>query len=263
MEKRKTSALHTVSVRSVENSGKKYIEGLIPYDSKSVPMFGTTEIIQKGAFNRAVSGKETVLALCNHDDSHVLGSTVSGTLILEDSDAGLVCKCSIPNTTYANDLYEIVSRGDVRTMSFGFYPETWEYNSDKKMRILKDVHLDEVSFGVSFPAYPETSSDATVRKVRKLFKRSIDVASINAILEKEALTDEDKETIKALIAELQSVIGEAKTEPEPDSRTDEEGEEAKETEELTLLETALELEILDLEEIKEEVEEKKAEEEAA
>lgn len=123
MEKRRISTLQNVSVRSVDNSGKKYVEGLIPYDSKSVPMFGITEIIQRGAFNRAISGEEKVLALYNHDDSHVLGNTASGTLVLEDSDAGLVCRCAIPNTTYANDLYEIILRGDIRTMSFGFFPE--------------------------------------------------------------------------------------------------------------------------------------------
>jgi HK97 family phage prohead protease len=237
-------------VRSVDNSGKKYIEGLIPYDSNSVPMFGVTEIIQKGAFNRAVTGKESVLALCNHNDSQVIGNTASGTLILEDSDAGLVCRCQIPNTSYANDLYEIVSRGDVRTMSFGFYPENWEYDSKGKVRFLKDVHLDEVSFGVSFPAYPETTSETVTRATRKLFKRSIDADSINAILEKETLSDDDKAKITELIATLQKVLGKSEPEkPKEEEKSGERADEAAEKEELELVETAIELELLDMEEL--------------
>jgi HK97 family phage prohead protease len=233
-----------VVVRSTEDSGKKYIEGLIPYNSKSLPLWGDViEVIERGAFNRAVSGKETVLALWNHDDSRVLGSTVSGTLVLEDSEAGLVCRCAIPNTTYANDLYEIVSRGDIRTMSFGFIPEDWDYNQKEKTRTLKDARLDEVSFGVSFPAYPETKSEVSIRG-GGLVKRAIDVESINALLDKEELTDDDKAQIEELIRVLQELIGgeqgesESQNEPPPE----EEARAAKEKEALALLTVAVELE---------------------
>jgi HK97 family phage prohead protease len=262
MKEKRFSSLHNVMVRSVDNSGKKYVEGLIPYDSKSVPMFGTTEIIKKGAFNRALAGKESVLALFNHNDSHVLGNTASGTLILEDSDAGLVCRCQIPNTSYANDLYEIVSRGDIRTMSFGFYPEKWGYDSNKKERVLEDVHLDEVSFGVSFPAYPETTSETITRATRKLFKRSIDADSINTILEKETLADEDKTKITELITTLQEVLGKSEPEkPKEEQKDAERADEAAEKEELELVETAIELELLDMDELNLKIEEALKEEE--
>ncbi|MDR1956893.1 MAG: HK97 family phage prohead protease [Treponema sp.] len=256
-EKRITS-LHKAEVRSLENGGKKYIEGLIPYNSKSLPMWGVTEIIDKGAFTRSLASAKPILALYNHNDSCVLGNTAAGTLALEDSDLGLLCRCTMPNTTYANDLFEIVARGDVKTMSFGFIPEKWEYSADGKQRTLKDVCLDEISFGVTFPAYPETTSETQVRATRRLMKRSIDVESINALLEKETLTEEDKTQIKELIGTLQGLIG--KTDPpadpktgDPDTRTDEQAE--KEAEELALVETAIELEIFDAEELKEEVEE--------
>jgi HK97 family phage prohead protease len=199
-------------------------------------MWGIIETIAKGAFNRALTGEEKTLALFNHNDSYVLGNTESRTLTLEDSNSGLVCRCELPNTTYANDLFEIVSRGDVKTMSFMFIPEKWEYSSEGKERTLKDVHLEEVSFGVSFPAYPETKSSVSTRGIRKLLKRTIDIDSINELLDKDTLTDEDKTQVNELICGLQEIVGIKRSEPGK-TMPDEEAEE------LALLAIATELEI--------------------
>jgi HK97 family phage prohead protease len=115
-----------LEIRSTEKEGKKHIEGIIPYDSKSVPMWGVTEIIDRTAFNKTLKDKKEIRALWNHNDSYILGNTKSETLELEDTDNGLICRCELPNTSYANDLYEIVSRGDVKTMSFGFIPVKYQ-----------------------------------------------------------------------------------------------------------------------------------------
>jgi len=194
-----------VEIRSFldDDSGKKYVEGLIPYDSESLPMWGMKEIISRTAFKNTLANGDEVRALWNHDYTHVLGSTRSTTLTLKNSDAGLVCRCELPNTTYANDLYEIISRGDVTTMSFGFTARKCVYDFDKDTRTLKDVELHEVSFGVPFPAYPETTSEVYTRGFSK---NKIDVLALNGILEKEEMTDGDRRTIESVINTLGTLI---------------------------------------------------------
>jgi phage head maturation protease len=64
-----------LEIRSTEKEGKKHIEGIIPYDSKSVPMWGMVEIIDRTAFNKTLKDETEVRALWNHNDSYILGST--------------------------------------------------------------------------------------------------------------------------------------------------------------------------------------------
>jgi HK97 family phage prohead protease len=203
-----------LEIRSTENDGKKLIEGIIPYDSKSVPMWGMVEIIDRAAFKKTLTDRKEVRALWNHNDSYILGSTKSETLELEDSDDGLICRCELPNTSYANDLYEIVSRGDVKTMSFGFIPVKWADSENGKLRTLKEVSLEEVSFGVTFPAYPETNSQTYLRGFKRM---KIDIESINEILEKEELTEEDLTAIKEVVETLSNLIKENSPETEEEA----------------------------------------------
>jgi HK97 family phage prohead protease len=187
MKKKQNIIFKNLTIRSDETESKKYIEGIIPYNSKSVPMWGITEIIDRSAFNKTLKDNKEVRALWNHNDSHVLGNTKSGTLALENTDDGLICRCELPNTTYANDLWEVVSRGDVKTMSFGFIPVKWQDADNGKLRTLKEVSLQEVSYGVAFPAYPETDSQTYMRG---FMKRNIDIEEVNEILEKEETENE-------------------------------------------------------------------------
>ena len=203
-EKRKLT-FKDIEVRSSINEGKKYVEGIIPYNSKSLPMWGTTEIIGKTAFNKTLSDKSEVRALWNHNDNYILGNTKSGTLTLENTETGLMCRCEFPNTSYANDLYEIIDRGDVKTMSFGFTPVKFEDTENGKTRTLKEVKLHEVSYGVTFPAYPETTS---ITYMRGLNKMNIDIEQLNEILEKDKLIDEDKQVIKQTVETLKNLLGE-------------------------------------------------------
>jgi HK97 family phage prohead protease len=272
-EKRSLSFTN-LSIRSSDTEGKRTIEGIIPYNSKSVPIWGTIEIIDETAFNKTLSDKSEVRALWNHNDSYILGSTKSGTLELENTDDGLICRCELPNTSYANDLYEIVNRGDVRTMSFGFMPIKWEDSNNGKLRVLKEVKLEEVSFGVVFPAYPETDSQTYLRRIHIMKKRSIDIESIAEILEKEELTEEEITQLKDMVVSINEIISEnSKEETEEKAAGEEEQREEitpqkdatakpeEDPDELELIQTAIELEILDLDEIKEQVEEKESEQE--
>jgi HK97 family phage prohead protease len=246
MDKSNFVIKNKISIRAESKENSHWIEGIIPYDSKSVPMWGTTEIIDKTAFRKTLADKTNVKALFNHDDSKVLGTTDNGTLELENSDEGLLCRCELPNTSYANDLFEIVKRGDVKTMSFGFLPLKWEDSNNGKLRTLKEVKLDEVSFCVSYPAYPETNS-----VIRKIFmKRNIDINNLSSILEKEELTEEDITALQEVVDSLTKLITKdeaaraeppkedtpPKTDTPPEEKEDKEKEEVK-SEIIALIET--------------------------
>jgi HK97 family phage prohead protease len=242
--KKQNITFRNLNIRSTEKEGKKYIEGIIPYDSKSVPMWGTTEIIDRTAFSKTLKDKAEVRAFWNHNDNYVLGNTKSETLNLEDSEDGLICRCELPNTSYANDLFEIVSRGDVRTMSFGFFPVKWEDTENGKLRTLKEVKLNEVSYGVTYAAYPETNSQTYLRGFKRM---KIDIESVDEILEKEELTEEDVTVLQEVVDGLTKLIKEKSpkkdeadraeppeedTQPKADTSPKEEDEDEKEKEEI-------------------------------
>jgi HK97 family phage prohead protease len=202
MKKEKRKLSFKIDIRSSENEGKKFVEGIIPYDSKSVPIWGVTEYIDKAAFNKTLLEND-VRALWNHNDNFILGNTKSKTLVLENTESGLICRCELPNTSYANDLYEIIDRGDVKTMSFGFTPIKWEDSESGKKRTLKEVQLHEVSFGVTFPAYQETTS---VTYMRNMENRKINVEKLDEILGKDDFDDNDKSEIQNTINILNNLI---------------------------------------------------------
>jgi HK97 family phage prohead protease len=86
------------------------------------------------------------------------------TLNLSEDSRGLRVEAELPNTTYANDLAELMRSGVVDSMSFGFtVPEggdTWQGDT----RTLSEIALHEVSVVTGHPAYPETAG-ASVRAV--------------------------------------------------------------------------------------------------
>ena len=164
--------LRGIEQRAAEKDGKKIITGFIPYNSRSVDFgWGFYEIMNPGCFKKTIKDKTEVRAFHNHDDSKVLGNTKSGTLSLTDTAEGLEVECELPNTSYANDLYEVIKRGDCRTMSFGMYVVKCEYEDKADgttIRTITEAALDEVSFGVAYPAYPETNSGAEERGLKAL-----------------------------------------------------------------------------------------------
>jgi HK97 family phage prohead protease len=114
-----------------------------------------TERIAPGAFSEAIGGD--VRALVNHDGGRVIGRTASGTLRLKEDERGLVVEIDVPNTTDGNDLWELVERGDISGMSFGFAVkhDEWDETGDMPIRTIHKVELFEVS-AVAWPAYDDT-----------------------------------------------------------------------------------------------------------
>lgn len=167
MEKRKRyHDAYTKAETREAPDGKRYIEGMIPYNSDSEEMWGWKERIAPGAFNRSLGRKDNqIYAFWAHDESKILGSRNNGSLVLEDREDGLHFSIELRDTEAMRDYWEAVSRGDVSGVSFGFFTEKeeWDQSSDPMTRTLKQVHLLEVSPGVAFPAYPGAQSDAARR----------------------------------------------------------------------------------------------------
>lgn len=131
------------------------------FNSQSVPM-GFVEVLAPGCFTRSLEDpSEDIVALINHDDDAPVGRLSTGTLKLNEDTTGLAFSLDLPETTRANDLKVNIARGDVKGCSFGFVcrEDSWEQKPDGSIvRTLLDVDLYEVSVGVTFPAYTDTTA---------------------------------------------------------------------------------------------------------
>jgi HK97 family phage prohead protease len=176
-----------------------------------------TERIAPGAFLRSLKSRNDIKLLWNHDTSDVLGSTRAGTMKLVEDGRGLRVTAELPNTTLGRDAAELLKRGDVDAMSFGFTVPRGgdEWNAEGTERTLREVMLHEVSI-VAFPAYSETAGTATVRGLAKIAQRAqVDVDALSDALLKlengEEMTEEDA---KLLSEVLDSIAPEKPDEPE-------------------------------------------------
>lgn len=113
------------------------------------------ERLDPGAFANTLGGD--IRALVDHDTGRIIGRSKSGTLRLSTDERGLKVEIDVPNTSDGNDLWELVDRGDVSGMSFGFrvLRQEWDERGETDIRIIKEVELIEVS-AVAFPAYDGT-----------------------------------------------------------------------------------------------------------
>lgn len=141
-------------------AGPKIVGHAAVFNQKSEEIFGFREIVLPGAFAKTIK-KNDVRALWNHDPNFVLGRKKNGTLSLSEDDVGLRVKISPPETSFAADVVEMIRRGDVDQMSFGFRTITdkWRKQDGETIRELVEVDLFDVS-PVTFPAYPQTDVSA-------------------------------------------------------------------------------------------------------
>jgi len=173
-------------IRAMENGDGMTFGGYAwKYNAPSLPL-PFTERIAPGAFTRTLKSKNDIRAYVNHDDRLLLGSTRAKTLRIEDRADGGYVEIDLPNTTWGNDIRELVKRGDITGMSFGFstVKDTWSASGNE--RTLAEVRLHEVSVVTGMPAYPQTT--AAVRSWLVPAKR----ASVNV------------DELAAAIAELQA-----------------------------------------------------------
>jgi HK97 family phage prohead protease len=112
---------------------------------------GVKERIAIGAFDEAVA-KSEVTANVNHDDAFLLGRTSSGTLRLKADELGLAFEVDVPDTTTGRDIGVLMSRGDLRDVSFAFTVDP------------EDIQIERAS---------ETESVDVIKRVAELFDVSV------------------------------------------------------------------------------------------
>lgn len=171
--------------------GKHFLTGYaIKFGQRSKKLGNYYEIIDA----RALDGVDLtdVKALVDHDYSKVLGRTLSNTLSLEIDNVGLKFEIELADTTYANDLYKSIERGDINECSFGFQINETDRNSTTVERIDSDTYLRtvkkikelrEISI-VSLPAYT-----STIAEIKRDLEQAVKQYEIEkATLELELLT---------------------------------------------------------------------------
>jgi HK97 family phage prohead protease len=184
-------------------------------DSQPLPF---TERIAPGAFRGSLRNRNDIKLLWNHDTGQVLGSTRAGNLRLTEDDRGLYVEATLPRTTLANDVRELVQTGIVDSMSFGFTVahNGDEWSSDGAVRTLTRINLHEVSI-VAFPAYTATAGSTAVRGLDKVAKRAeVDADDLADALLKiengEDITSDDRNLITTVLDKLAPVEEPAKVE---------------------------------------------------
>jgi HK97 family phage prohead protease len=174
-------------------------------DSEPLPF---TERIAPGAFRGSLQNRNDIKLLWNHSTGDVLASTRSGTLRISEDARGLYVEADMANTTVGNDARELIKRGDVDSMSFGFTVARGgdEWNSEGTVRTLNRVSLHEVSI-VAFPAYTATAGTTAVRGLDKVALRAeVDADKLADALFKvengEDISADDRQLLTAVIDEL-------------------------------------------------------------
>lgn len=159
-------------IRESETGGMLFEGYAAVFNSPSEPL-PFTERIAPGAFRGSLKQRNDIKMLWNHDTGAVLGSTRAKTLELYEDEKGLRVRAQLPNTTLGRDTAELIRRGDVNAMSFGFSVaqngDSW--NDAGTERTLTKVRLHEVSI-VAFPAYTATAGTASVRGLDKIARRA-------------------------------------------------------------------------------------------
>jgi uncharacterized protein len=160
--------------RAEESDNERTIEGYFAlYESETELFDGIYEIITKGAFDNTLNND--IRALWNHNTQYVLGRSKNGSLSLKADEKGLFGTIKLPNTGYAEDLYELVQRGDIDQASFGFNilnEDIEELASGGYRWRINEIDLHEISV-VTFPAYENTTVQARAKQVEQMEERKL------------------------------------------------------------------------------------------
>jgi uncharacterized protein len=197
-----------------EGDGNTFVGYAAVFNSPSEPL-PFVERIAPGAFAKSLRArKQDIKLYVNHNSDMVLASRRSGSLRLSEDSIGLRVEADLPDTSYARDLKDLMQRGIVDKMSFGFQVDKRGdmWNEDGTERTLTSVRLFEVSVVTGFPAYEATQ--AAVRSLEKLSERTgMAVDELSEALD--ALADgQELDPAKAEL--LMVAIKQATPQPEPE-----------------------------------------------
>lgn len=114
------------------------------------------DVIVKGAFANSIA-KKTPVMLWQHDSAEPIGVYER----VSEDDIGLWLEGRLLlDVEKGREAYVLLKNRAISGLSIGFVPLAWEWETrdNKRVRVLKDVDLWEVSL-VTFPANPKASVD--------------------------------------------------------------------------------------------------------
>jgi uncharacterized protein len=212
----------TFEIREVEGTDGMTFEGYASvFNSESEDLGGFRETVAPGAFKRSLQSRNDIKMLFNHDTGAILGSTRSGSMTLVEDERGLKVRATLPQTSLANDVAELIRTGIVDSMSFGFSVIRDSWDASGTNRVLEAVRLHEVSI-VAFPAYSGTAGTTTMRGLDKVAERAnVDADELaDALLKLEEgaeLSVDEATMLSRVVDELKPATDEA---AEPESTND-------------------------------------------
>ena len=155
------------------------------YNSWSKPLMGAkgtfTERIAPGAFDASIAAGASLWFM--HDSKQILANTKSGTLALESDAQGLKYTATLGDSQRDADVLDLVKRGVVSEMSFGFSVPPGGDSWSGEKRTLNSVNLREISL-VEVGAYNATTSFVRSQETPVITKviKSMNIRTMNAKL---------------------------------------------------------------------------------
>ena len=223
LSKIETRVSHTEFEVREANDGMRFSGYAAVFNSPSEPL-PFTERIAPGAFRKTLRSRNDIKFLWNHDTGEILGSTRAGTMTLVEDNHGLKVEGLLPNTSRGRDVAELLRRGDIDSMSFGFsVPQGGdEWSTDGAQRTLKSVRLHEVSL-VAFPAYSATAGTTAVRGLDNVATRAeIDADALaDAVFKLEDGQELSEEEGRLITQAVESLVPKAEEEQTSEPNTDE------------------------------------------
>ena len=180
MKQERRTFTGTVIARSEGENMPKEIGGIAAVINSVTDLGYFEEVIERGAFDYALSKEYDIRCLFNHEAELILGRTLSGTCNVFVNGDGNLEYTWVPdyeNPTHMSVVRSIM-RGDITQSSFAFtikeqsWSESEKYGTMGKRTIKVIEDLYDVS-PVTYPAYEETEADA--RSIAQLRDQELEI----------------------------------------------------------------------------------------
>ena len=167
MKQERRTFTGTVIARSEGENMPKEIGGIAAVINSVTDLGYFEEVIERGAFDYALSKDYDIRCLFNHEAELILGRTLSGTCNVFVNGDGNLEYTWVPdyeNPTHMSVVRSIM-RGDITQSSFAFtikeqnWSDSTKYGTMGKRTITVIEDLYDVS-PVTYPAYADTEADA-------------------------------------------------------------------------------------------------------
>jgi hypothetical protein len=167
MKQERRTFTGTVIARSEGEKMPKEIGGIAAVINSVTDLGYFEEVIERGAFDYALSKEYDIRCLFNHEAELILGRTLSGTCNVFVNGDGNLEYTWVPDYENPNHMSVVrsIMRGDITQSSFAFtikeqkWSDSTKYGSMGKRTITIIEDLYDVS-PVTYPAYADTEADA-------------------------------------------------------------------------------------------------------